>query len=147
MSLMMELLTLLLLKWYTVPIRTWLGIHGQIYPFAFRSSLGLSPRELLQTKGYIWPYIPPLILIRIQYITQFHYINIYRWPRARAGVNIWPSLASCVYTNKQTTNSPTKTAKARELFPPHDCTPDAPGIWKVSTLLTGRGSYCHIKVF
>ena len=25
------------------------------------------PRELLQAKGYIWPYIPPLVLIRIQY--------------------------------------------------------------------------------
>ena len=35
-------------------------------PFAFRSSLGLHPRELLQAKGYIWPYIPPLVLLRIQ---------------------------------------------------------------------------------
>ena len=33
----------------------------------FRSSLGLRPRELLQAKGYIWLYIPPLVLIRIQY--------------------------------------------------------------------------------
>ena len=30
-----------------------------------RSSLGLCPPETLQLKGYIWPYIPPLILIRI----------------------------------------------------------------------------------
>ena len=36
---------------YTVRFRTQLGIYGQIYPFAFRSSLGLCPRELLQTKG------------------------------------------------------------------------------------------------
>ena len=56
-------------KWYTVRIRTWLGIYGQIYPFAFRSSLGLCPLELLQPKGYIWPYIPRLVLIRIQYST------------------------------------------------------------------------------
>ena len=45
-----------------------LGIYGQIYPFAFRSSLGLGSRKLLQAKGYIWPYIPPLVLIRIQYL-------------------------------------------------------------------------------
>ena len=55
------------IKWYTVRIRTQLGIYGQIYPFAFRSSLGLCPWELLQAKGYIWPYIPPLVLIQIQY--------------------------------------------------------------------------------
>ena len=30
-----------------------LGIYGQIYPFAFRSSLWLRPWELLQAKGYI----------------------------------------------------------------------------------------------
>ena len=47
-----------------------------IYPFAFRSSLGLRHRELLQTKGYIWQYIPPLVLIRIQYNTK--YCNKYR---------------------------------------------------------------------
>ena len=29
-----------------------------------------SPRELLQAKAYIWPYIPPLVLIRIQYHQQ-----------------------------------------------------------------------------
>ena len=34
-------------------------------PEAFRSSLGLRPRELLQAEGYIWPYILPLVLIRI----------------------------------------------------------------------------------
>ena len=33
-----------------------------------RSSLGLCPCKLLQAKGYIWPYIPPLVLIRIQFI-------------------------------------------------------------------------------
>ena len=58
-------------KWYTVRIRTWLGIYGKIYPFAFRSSLGLCPWELLQAKGYIWLYIPCLVLIRIQYATQY----------------------------------------------------------------------------
>ena len=36
-------------------------MYGQIYPFAFRSFLGLRPRELLQEKGYIWPYIPTLV--------------------------------------------------------------------------------------
>ena len=41
-------------------------IYSQIYPFAFRSSLGLCPWELLQAMGYIWLYIPPLVLIRIQ---------------------------------------------------------------------------------
>ena len=46
-------------------------IYGQWYPFAFKSSLGLCPWKLLQTKGYIWPYIPPLALIRIQYIEVF----------------------------------------------------------------------------
>ena len=59
-----------MVKWYTVRTRTRLGIYGQIYPFAFRSSRGRSPLELLQTKGYIWPYIPPVVLIRIQYIIQ-----------------------------------------------------------------------------
>ena len=34
----------------------------------FRNSLGLCPRELLQAKGYIWQYIPCLVLIRIQYV-------------------------------------------------------------------------------
>ena len=63
---MRELLALWLLKWYTVCIRTGLRIYGQIYPFAIRSSLGLRPWELLQAKGYICPYIPPLVLIWIQ---------------------------------------------------------------------------------
>ena len=58
-----------LFKWYTVRIRTRLGIYGKTHPFAFRSSLGLRPRTLLQAKGYIWPYITPLVLIRIQYST------------------------------------------------------------------------------
>ena len=31
-----------------------------------QSHIPLRPRELLQAKGYIWPYIPPLVLIRIQ---------------------------------------------------------------------------------
>ena len=35
-------------------------------PLASRSSLGLWPWELLQAKGYICPYIPCLVLIRIQ---------------------------------------------------------------------------------
>ena len=51
---------------YNVRIRTRLWIYGQIYPSAFRSSLRLHPRELLQTEGYIWPYNPPLVLIWIQ---------------------------------------------------------------------------------
>ena len=64
---MRELLPLWPSKWYTVLIRTQIRICGQIYSFAFRSSIGLCPRELLQVKGYIWPYIPPLVLLRIQY--------------------------------------------------------------------------------
>ena len=48
MRLIREFLALWLLKWYA---RTQLGIYGQIYPFVFRSSLGLCPRELLQAKG------------------------------------------------------------------------------------------------
>ena len=51
MRLMRELLALWLLKWYTVRIRTQLGIYGQIYRFAFKSSLMHCPRELLQAKG------------------------------------------------------------------------------------------------
>ena len=68
-----------MLKWYNVCIRTWLGIYGKIYPSAFRSSLRLRSQELLQAMGYIWPYIPPLILIRIQYTlwaVQFKGIDI-----------------------------------------------------------------------
>ena len=38
---------------YCIRIRTRGGIYGQIYPFGFKSSLGLRPRELLQPKGYI----------------------------------------------------------------------------------------------
>ena len=34
-------------------IRTQLGIYGKTHPFAYRSSLGLRPRTLLQAKGYI----------------------------------------------------------------------------------------------
>ena len=67
---MRELLALWLLKWYTARIKTRIRIYGHIYPFAFRSSLGLPPPELLQAKGYIWPYIPSLVLIRIQDLCQ-----------------------------------------------------------------------------
>ena len=56
-----------LLKCYTVCIRTRLGISSQIYTFTFRSSLGLRPWQLLQAKGYIWPYIPRLVLTLVQY--------------------------------------------------------------------------------
>ena len=51
-------------KWYTVRIRTWLEMYGQIYPFTFRLSIGLCPRELFQAKGYIWPYNLCLVLLR-----------------------------------------------------------------------------------
>ena len=64
-----EIMSLMIVKWFTVRIRAQLGIYGQIYPFPFRSFLGLCPRELLQAKGFIWSYIPPLVLIRIQYNT------------------------------------------------------------------------------
>ena len=68
MRLVGELLALLRSNWYTVCIRTQFRLYGQIYPLAFRSSLGLRPGELIQAKGYIWPYFPPLVLIRIQYL-------------------------------------------------------------------------------
>ena len=58
-----------LFKSYNVHIRTQLGIYSKTHPFAFRSSLGLRPRTLLQAKGYILQYITPLVLIRIQYST------------------------------------------------------------------------------
>ena len=45
MRLMRELLAVWLVKWYTASIRTQLRIYGQIYPFAFRSSLGSSFRR------------------------------------------------------------------------------------------------------
>ena len=48
-------------------MRTRLGMHGHIYPFVFRCSLRLCPRELLYVKWYIGPYIPCLVLILIQY--------------------------------------------------------------------------------
>ena len=69
-----------MLKWYNVCIRTRVGIYGQIYPSAFRSSQGLRPWELLQAEGYIWRYIPPLVLIRIQY-------HLPKWQKIRW--NIW----------------------------------------------------------
>ena len=99
MRLMSELLALWLLKWYTVRIRTQLGIYGQIYPFAFRSSLGLRPRELLQAKGYIWPYIPPLVLIRIQY-TRSLYSTPPHCTVNSVTIQYYPSMSNtlCYYT-------------------------------------------------
>ena len=54
---------------------TSLGVYGiidnEIYEgfisfMTVRSSLRLCPWKLLPTKGYIWQYIPPFVLIRIQ---------------------------------------------------------------------------------
>ena len=45
-----------------------MSAYGQIYPFTFRSSVELRPRELLQANGYIWPYIPHIIRTQMQYI-------------------------------------------------------------------------------
>ena len=56
---------------YCIHIRTRRGIHGQIYPFAWRSCGRRSPRELLKAKGHIWPYIPSGVLIR----TVYHFKN------------------------------------------------------------------------
>ena len=54
-----------------------LGGKGNLTPaFAFRSSLGLRPWELLQTKGYIWSYIPRLVLIRIQTLVVLFKISL-----------------------------------------------------------------------
>ena len=57
--------------WYCIRIRKRWGIYGHIEPFAWRSSRGRSPRELLNAKGYIWPYIPSQVLIR----TLYHFNN------------------------------------------------------------------------
>ena len=76
MTLVRELLALWLLKLYNVRIRTQFGIYAQIYLFTFRISNGLRPWELLQNKEYIWPYIPPLVLIRIQYFIFSSFYNI-----------------------------------------------------------------------
>ena len=58
------------LKSYCIRIRTRGGIYGQMYPSAWRSSQGRSPRELLKAEGYAWPYIPSWDLIRTLYHTQ-----------------------------------------------------------------------------
>ena len=39
-----------------------------LYLTVWRSSLGHRPRELLWAKGYIWPYVPCLVLIWLQNI-------------------------------------------------------------------------------
>ena len=57
---------------YCFRTRTRLGIHGQIYPFTWRSSWGRSLREFLKAKGYIWPYIPSPVLIRTVYHFNSH---------------------------------------------------------------------------
>ena len=43
------------------------GYMVQYNPLPSGVSLGLRPQELLQANGYILPYIPRLVLIRIQY--------------------------------------------------------------------------------
>ena len=45
--------------------------------FAIRSSLGLCPWELPQAKGYIWPCIPCLFLIRIQYTNSYNVLLVH----------------------------------------------------------------------
>ena len=40
--------------WGLIVNENYEGFSGQIYPFAFRSSLDLHPWELLQAKGNIW---------------------------------------------------------------------------------------------
>ena len=52
-------------------IMSTLGLDSDIWSnikLCLQDSLGLCPWELLQGKGYIWPYIPRLVLLRIQYI-------------------------------------------------------------------------------
>ena len=60
-----------IIRVYCIRIRTRGGIYGQIYPSAWRSSQGWSPRELLKAEGYIWSYIPSRFLIR----TLYHFIR------------------------------------------------------------------------
>ena len=50
-----------------IRIRTRGEMYSQIYPSAWRSSRGRSPRELLKGEGYIWPYIPSRVLTRTLY--------------------------------------------------------------------------------
>ena len=57
---------------YCMRLNTRQGIHSQIFPFAWRSFRGLSPRELLKENGYIWPYIPSWVLLR----TVYHFNSI-----------------------------------------------------------------------
>ena len=56
---------------YCIRIKTREEIYNQIYPSAWRSSRGRSPRELLKAEGYIWPYIPSQVLI----LTLYHFNN------------------------------------------------------------------------
>ena len=64
---------LLIFQYYTVSaLGQEIRIYGQLYPFAWRSSHGRSPRELLKVKGYIWPYILNRVLIR----TVYHFNSI-----------------------------------------------------------------------
>ena len=66
---------------YCISIRTRGGINGQIYPFAWRSWRGQSPRELLRAKGYILLYIPSWVLKW----TVFHF-NIHRANNSLIGI-------------------------------------------------------------
>ena len=56
------LYTLLTLCIYCIRIRKRQGKYSPIEPFAWRSSRGQSPRELMKAKGYIWPYILSRVL-------------------------------------------------------------------------------------
>ena len=97
-----------MLKLYNVRIMTWLGIYGQIYPSAFRSSPGLRPREFLQAERYIWPYFPPLVLIRIQYIVNLKveankkfligFIKLRRNPLSKCCIVVTNSPSRCLRT-------------------------------------------------
>ena len=105
-----------MLKWFIVRIRTWLRINGQIYPFAFRRSLGQRPRELLQAKGYIWPYISRLVLIRIQYNVQCYAFFLSRHLKTKKSHN------DLIYSNGlplflQTLNSISAEKNSTVIFP------------------------------
>ena len=52
-----------ILKELNLSIPSFKMIYCQIYHF----SLGLRPRELLQARGYIGPYIPLLVILGILY--------------------------------------------------------------------------------
>ena len=59
--------------------------------------------ELLQAEGYIWPYIPPLVLIQIQYTVKFslqenmRYAVYFSLEQKQVSIATYTSLYSIMY--------------------------------------------------